>query len=234
MARAATKTSEERFEGFADTQARFFRALAKNQNRDWFLAHREEYERGWLDPMHALLAELRDAVASDFPHFALAEPKVFRIYRDVRFSRDKAPYKTRIAGQIPLDGAPKGPGGPAAVYLHIGTDTYVGAGHYVMDAPQLERFRAAVLDERRGGDLGRTVAKLGKAGFTITAYDKLKKTPRGIDPDHPRADLLRHKGLIASFPELPRKIIVSRELIGWLKKHTKQTAPLVEWLATNV
>src|SRR5215510_5164892 len=93
-----------RFEGFADRDARFFRALARNQRREWFQAHRDEYEDGWSHPMKALLAEVRDRIDGLFPQHPLAEPKVFRIHRDVRFSKDKSPYKTHIGGFVGIEG----------------------------------------------------------------------------------------------------------------------------------
>src|SRR5215831_4431175 len=148
-------TAEPRFEGFADREARFFRALARNQNRDWFQAHRREYEDGWLEPMKMLLAEVRDRIDGFFAQHPLAEPKVFRIYRDVRFSKDKSPYKTHIGGYIRVasdsDAGGDGPAATAPLYLHIGAgEIFVCAGHYMMDPEQLARFRAAVVDDRRG------------------------------------------------------------------------------------
>src|SRR5580765_8121684 len=118
-ARSGTPT---RFEGFADRNARFFRALANNQDRDWFEMHRDEYERGWLAPMKALLAEVRERIDGLFPHHPLAEPKVFRIHRDVRFSKDKSPYKTHIGGFIGIAGSGAGPSGAAALYVHVATN----------------------------------------------------------------------------------------------------------------
>ena len=218
------------FTGFADANARFFRALAKNQNRDWFLAHKDEYERGWLAPMKALLTELRWTLERGYP-CELGEPKVFRIFRDVRFSSDKSPYKTQVAGYVPLAGLGGPAGGPAAVYLHLGTETYVGAGHWIMDPAQLERFRAALLDDRRGGELTQLLAKLEKAGFEVGSHDALKKVPRGFDPDHPRAELLKRKGLVVAYPKLDRELIVSRALVDWLVKQSRRAAPVVEWLA---
>jgi len=191
------------FTGFADANARFFRALAKNQNREWFLAHKDEYERGWLEPMKALLTELRYTLEPSYP-CELGEPKVFRIFRDVRFSHDKSPYKTQVAGYVPLAGLGGRQPGPVAVYLHLGIETYVGAGAWSMEPPQLDRFRAALLDDRRGGELVKLLAKLEKAGFAAGSHDALKKVPRGIDPGH---------------------------LVQWLVKQSKRAVPVVEWLA---
>jgi len=222
-----------RFDGFADGHARFFVALAKNQRREWFEAHRHEYEQGWLTPMKALLAEVHERIDPFFPHHPLAEPKVFRIHRDVRFSKDKSPYKTHIGGYIAVDGSGSGPSAAAPLYMHLGaTERFVAAGQYMMDAAQLARFRAAVLDDREGGRLARTLATLERAGFTVGSHETLQKVPRGFDPAHPRADLLRRKGLIVSFPALPRELLVSRGLVDWIVSYTKRAGPLVEWLAS--
>jgi uncharacterized protein (TIGR02453 family) len=229
MPKAATP---DRFDGFADRSGRFFRALAKNQRRDWFDMHRDEYERGWLGPMKALLAEMRERIDALFPRHPLAEPKVFRIHRDVRFSKDKSPYKTHIGGCIAIDGTGGGPSAVSPLYFHVGAgERFVAAGHYVMDGPQLARFRAALLDDARGGALATTLKSLARAGFTVGSHETLKKVPRGIDPDHPRAALLRRKGLIVSYPDLPAELLVSRDLVDWLVRHTKRVVPVVEWLA---
>jgi uncharacterized protein (TIGR02453 family) len=222
----------DRFDGFADADRRFFRALARNQRRDWWEAHRAEYDTGWLGPMRALLGEVRDRIEADFPRQPLAAPKVFRIHRDVRFSQDKSPYKTHIGGYIGIEGASAGPSAPAPLYLHLGADElFACAGHYMMDGAQLARFRAAVADNGTGDTLTSLLAPLTKAGFQLGSHDTLQKVPRGFDPAHPRADLLRRKGLMVVFPALPPELLTSRRLVDWLVRHVRRAAPLVEWLA---
>jgi uncharacterized protein (TIGR02453 family) len=228
-----TNAGPARFDGFADRTGRFFRALARNQRRDWFAAHRGEYERGWLAPMKLLLAEVRERIDGFFPRHPLGAPKVFRIHRDVRFAKDKSPYKTHIGGYVAIDGAGEGPSAPAALYLHIGSaEVFVAAGQYMMDPAQLARFREAVVDNRRGGDLVAILRKLGRAGFAVGSHDVLQRVPRGLDPGHPRAELLKRKGLIVTFPAPPRELLVARPLVDWLVTHTKRAVPLVEWLAS--
>jgi len=222
-----------RFEGFADRDGRFFRSLARNQRREWFESHRREYEEGWLGPMKALLAEVRERIDALFPQHPLAEPKVFRIYRDVRFAKDKSPYKTHIGGYVAIEGAGQGPSVPAALYLHIGaSEVFVAAGQYMMDPGQLARFREAVVDDRRGGALAAILQKLTRAGFAVGSHDVLQRVPRGLAPDHPRADLLKRKGLIVTFPDPPRDLLVAPGLVAWLVTRTKRVVPLVEWLAS--
>ena len=222
----------ERFAGFADREGRFFRALARHQSRTWFEQHRHEYEQGWLGPMKALLAEIRERIDPLFPRHPVADPKVFRIYRDVRFSKDKSPYKTHIGGYVGIQGSGDGPSGVAALYVHLGAEeVFVAAGQYMMDGPQLARYRAAVLDGRRGADVATIVRKLARAGFAAGSHDALQRVPRGVDPDHPRADLLKRKGLIVTFPDPPASLLVSPKLVDWLVGNVRRVVPLVEWLA---
>lgn len=221
-----------RFTGFADSERRFFRALARHQDRAWFQAHKREYEEGWLRPMQALLGELRERLDPVYPQQPLAAPKVFRIYRDVRFSKDKSPYKTHVGGYLGLEGGDAGPSAPSPLYLHLGdTELFACAGHYMMTPPQLARFRAALLDDARGAALATLLRGLTRGGYETGAHETLAKVPRGVDPAHPRADLLRQKGLIVSFPALRPTLLVERGLVAWLTKHAKRVAPVVEWLA---
>ena len=223
-----------RFEGFADTRARFFGELILHNDRDWFQAHRTEYERGWLAPMKALLAAVAPRLARAYPAHRIGDPKVFRIHRDVRFSRDKSPYKTHIGGLLPI-GLPRAGGSPvevpAALYFHVSADElFCGAGLYGMDAETLARYRRAVLDSRRGAELGRIAGALERRGYEIAAREQSKRVPRGADPAHPRADLLRMKGLFASGPALDRRLLVREELVGAVAAVARGAAPLVRWL----
>lgn len=228
----ADRSAPARFEGFADRDARFFKALAKHQDRDWFAAHRDEYEHGWLAPMKALLTDVRAQLAPKYGHEEIAEPKVFRIHRDVRFSKDKSPYKTHIGGYLGIAGSGAGPSGAAALYVHVGAgELFVCAGQYMMDGEQLKRFRIAVADAKRGAELAKLLATLGRAGFTADSYEQTQRVPRGFAPDHPRADLLRRKGLIAMFPTPERALLTSPKLVGHLVAQAKKAVPLVEWLA---
>jgi uncharacterized protein (TIGR02453 family) len=232
MAKKTDRSTPDRFEGFADRDARFFKALAKNQDREWFAAHRDEYDAGWLEPMKALLAELREKLAPRYAREELAGPKVFRIHRDVRFSKDKAPYKTHIGGYLGIEGSGAGPGGAAALYVHVAPDElFACAGQYMMDGEQLKRFRAAVVDAKRGAEVAGILRPLVRAGFEVGSHEQLQRVPRGFDPEHPRADLLRRKGLMVAFPTPDRAMLTSRKLVDWLAGHAKKSVPLVEWLA---
>jgi uncharacterized protein (DUF2461 family) len=100
-----------------------------------------------------------------------------------------------------------------------------------MEPSQLARFREAILDDAQGKTLARIVGTLEKAKFRLVSYDALKKVPRGIDPAHPRAELLKRKSLAVEFPALPKRLVTSRKLVDWLVDRVDQARPLVEWLA---
>ncbi len=160
---------------------------------------------------------------------------MFRIFRDVRFSKDKAPYKTHVGGYVPLHGSGESATDvPMAVYFHVGAgEVFAAAGHHMMEKASLEQFRAAVADEARGKALVKILASLAKKGFVAHAHDRSKRVPKGFAADHPRAELLTYKGLTVSFPDVPRALLQSPELVAWLARGCKTAAPLVEWLAAT-
>lgn len=219
------------FAGFADADAKFFKALAKHQDRDWFAEHKQEFEIGYREPMDLLLAEVHAKVDPAYQHCDLDEPKTFRIFRDVRFAKDKSPYKTHVAGRIAIARQGKVTEVPMALYVHVGQPrSFAAAGHYMMDPRAAERFRAAVAADETGRELVKLLAALEKKGFEVRSHDSYKRMPKGYEPGHPRAEHLLRKGLIVGFPALPQGILASSKLVDWLAKHAKAARPLVEWL----
>jgi uncharacterized protein (TIGR02453 family) len=156
---------------------------------------------------------------------------VFRIFRDVRFSKDKSPYKTHIGGFIPVQRKEKVTEVPMALYFHVGAkETFGAAGHYMMSPPSLDRFRVAVAEDKRGKELGKLLGTLQKKGFSTESHETLKRVPKGYDPDHPRAELLKRKGLVVTFPKVPAGLLATHKLTTWLATQCKATTALVEWL----
>lgn len=222
-----------RFEGFADSQMSFFHALDAAQDRAWFAEHKRAYEEGWAAPMAALLGAVRDRLVKEYKGFELREPKVFRLQRDVRFSLDKRPYKTAVSGVLSLKGRGSTTEAPAALYLELGLETFAGAGMYALMGDALDRFRAAVIDNRSGGALQKLCAQLEAQGYGLTAIETLKTAPRGIDKDHPRIALLKRKGLVAMFPTLPVARITEASFADWLTERAVEAAPVVRWMAQH-
>ncbi|MGH9039779.1 MAG: DUF2461 domain-containing protein [Acidimicrobiia bacterium] len=166
------------FKGWPAEAIEFYEGLEADNTRVYWQDHRKEYDDLVRGPMVELLAEL----AGEF-----GEGKIFRPFRDVRFARDKSPYKTAIGATLERGG-----------YVQFSAQGLAaGSGYYVMMPDQLERYRQSVDDGKSGPELEGIVATLRAAGIDVTGHDVLKTAPKGYPKDHPRIELLRHKGLIA-------------------------------------
>lgn len=217
------------FKGFDRDATQFLHELSLEMNRDWFEANKQRYQQVWVEPMQALLDAVAAKLAKTYAPTKLAPPKLFRIYRDTRFSKDKSPYKTHVAGALSLKT------GPTALYMHLGVDDeYVGAGVYFFEDKQLPRWRKLVAADKTGKEIAGIVGKLRKAGYQAGGHEDYKKVPKPFAPDHPRAELLKMRGLTAGFPEIPRGLIHKPGFADWLVKHSVATAPMVKWLAKHV
>jgi len=222
------------FTGFDRSAMQFWHELAVEMNRDWFIANKQRYDSLWVAPMTALLDDVARRIAPAYRPLALAAPKVMRIYRDVRFSGDKTPYKTHVGAAIMVAGDKVGEGGNTAIYVHLGLEEeFVGAGCYRFDATKLARWRKAVAG-KPGAALPPLIAGLRKAGYAVGGHDDYKRVPTGYAADHPRADLLKRKGLTGGFPAIPAGLLHKPGLADWLVKHGKAMAPLVIWLQRHV
>jgi uncharacterized protein (TIGR02453 family) len=235
MPKTIAKTSPTTFDGFPRSAPGFLEELAIEMSREWFEANKQRYQDEWVRPMTGLLGAVSAGLAKAYAPVKLGEPKVFRIYRDTRFSKDKSPYKTHVAGMIPIGKRKPGEGGCAAVYVHLGVDEeFVGVGAYVFDPGQLAKWRKMVAADKTGAPLATLVAKLRKNGYDVGGYEDYKKVPKGFAPEHPRAELLKMKGITAGFPAIPRGLIHKPDFADWLITHGKATAPLVTWIHKNV
>jgi uncharacterized protein (TIGR02453 family) len=165
------------FRGWPAEAVEFFEGLEADNSKTYWQAHKADYEKLVKAPMEALLRELTSSYG---------EGKIFRPYRDVRFSADKTPYKTNIAATVSNGG-----------YISLSSEGLgVGSGYYMPAPDQLERYRAAVADDMSGPQLVKIVDKLRKAGHEVNGHEALKTAPKGYPKDHPRIELLRQKGLI--------------------------------------
>jgi uncharacterized protein (TIGR02453 family) len=202
------------FRGWPVEALEFFEALEADNTRSFWEANRGVYERLVRAPMEALLEELE-------PEWG--EGRIFRPYRDVRFSPDKTPYKTQIGAMV-------GDG-----YVQLNADGLgAGCGMWEMAPDQLERFRAAVADDRTGNRLAEIVAETRAAGLEVTARETLKTAPRGYPKDHPRIELLRHKGLI-TWREWPAGAwLGTRKAKDRVVDFLRRSAPMNAWLNANV
>jgi uncharacterized protein (TIGR02453 family) len=167
-----------KFSGWPIEAVEFYEGLAADNSKTYWTAHKAVYEESVHAPMAALLAELEGEFGPG---------RIFRPYRDVRFSKDKTPYKTAIYATLE--------GGGYVGFRAEGLT--VGRGYYRMAPDQIERYRMAVADDTTGPELVTALAKLAKAQVTVEGSESLRSAPRGYPKDHPRIDLLRHRGLYA-------------------------------------
>lgn len=215
------------FSGFPREGVAWFDALALSQSREWFQANRAAYESLWLTPMKALLEALQAPLAKVYGR-KLGPGKVFRLNRDVRFSKDKRPYKTHIAGLMAFE-ASRPMEGPAALYLHLGTEEFVGFGFYRLEPPALKKLRGKLLDEKEGPKLQALFDAAKKKGFQSDALEKLKRPPPGVPKDHPRVELLKNKSLALGREDIPKAVRYSAKLKDWLVEQAEVAAPIVKW-----
>ena len=204
------------FRGWPEEFQRFFIGLELDNSKRYFEANRKTYEDAVKAPMVALMASLTEEFGPG---------KIFRPNRDIRFSNDKSPYKTNIAGYAAMGGR----GG----YLSLGArGLTVAAGRYELTKEQLNTYRKKVAADVTGAPLAAIVARLENAGYGIGG-EALKRVPTGWPQDHPRARLLRHKILY---------IYRDFGLQPWLgtsaaRKHIvkvwEDAAPLNQWLKRN-
>ena len=210
------------FDGFPARAFEWFSGLERDNSKAYFNATRELYEADVRAGLQAMLDELCETFDGN-------EARVFRQHRDLRFGRDKSPYKTRTYGVIV--GAPAG---GAGLYAELSSrGLYAGTGYYRLARDQLERFRAAVAGDRTGDGLAAAVADAEDAGLDVVG-ETLRGAPRGYPREHPRIELLRHKSLIAG-SRLPCTAGVDREgALGHVEDSWRAAAPINAWLDEHV
>jgi uncharacterized protein (TIGR02453 family) len=211
---------------FPHGAARFLGALRRSNRKDWFDAHRSEYEGAVLDPAKDFVIDLGSKLRTLRPHLQV-DPRtnygVKRINRDTRFSRDKKPYKDHQTLWWWEGGAKERSPGywfnltPKSVTLAVGL--------YMAEPEVLGRYREAVLDDRRGTALDRLVKAFERKRYKLEGATR-KSVPRGFDPDHPRARYLKHDGIYAWIETpLPRG-----DFVAHCFGHSRTLTPLQAWL----
>jgi uncharacterized protein (TIGR02453 family) len=225
-------TDEPAFSGFTKETVRFYTALRKNNNRAWFEANRETYERHVMTPAKLFVTAMGERLKTVIPGI-VAVPKVnksiFRINRDTRFSLDPSPYKTNL-GLYFWDGA-RSRMESAGYYVGLEPpDIMLGGGMYVIPDNLLGRYRKAVVDPRRGTEIAKIVAALRAIPGCTVEGSHYKRVPAGFDPGHPNAELLKHKGLYASFEMKVPDAFFSAGFVEYCHERFAPVAPLHRWL----
>ena len=200
------------FTGFRQEAFDFLIALGLNNDRSWFTPRKGEYEALLKEPLEAFCVALGEEFAKRKIPMRSDERSPFRIYRDVRFSKDKSPYKTNLGASFPWTGEGGGVGG----YLHLSPgESFTGGGMYHPSTARLAAWRDAVVNDRDGVHAAIKDKKFVKAYGTVNAESSLKKAPTGFDPADPDIELLKLKDVIFGHPitdaetqdpELPKRI----------------------------
>ena len=205
------------FNGIPETAFDFYDDLETDNTKSFWAAHKETYDSAVRAPVAALAKELE----AEF-----GQAKIFRPYRDVRFAKDKTPYKSHQGAFVPR--------GPATGwYFEVAAAGFrVGVGFYEASSPRLARIRDAIVDDRRGNELEAVIEELRQQGWGLGG-EKLKTTPRGYYADHPRIDLLRHKSMTLgrSYGFAPE--IHTPELLTMVRDDWRTASRFVEWVADN-
>ena len=225
-----------RFAGFRPDAFRFLRDLSRHNDKLWFEENRAVSEREVREPMRCLVEVLDARLASIAPEI-VGDPKrsMFRIYRDVRFSKNKAPFKTNAGAWLYHRDAGRkvgtmGEGGGAGFYFHIDDTTCFMAGGLWMPAqPALQRIREAIAGQPKAlARLTRTPAFRKRFG-ELSQEAKLRRVPQGFPSDHPAAEWLKLKSFTArAFIE--QKVVTSPRLVDRLCRDFEVLVPLVRWL----
>ena len=217
------------FDGFPREGIDFLKSLKRNNNRPWFEKHKPDYESFVKLPVQSLIVALRPHFERFAPEFDV-NPKrsIFRIYRDVRFSKDKTPYKTHAAAHFVLRGKPKGVEG-SGYYLHIEPgEVFIGGGIYMPDNDQLKKIRSAIADH---SDQFLSIVHLPKFKKTFGKLEgeKLQRVPKGYEPDHAMAEWLKHKQFFV-WIEWPESKCLKDKFVAEVAEVYKAATPLVRFL----
>ena len=216
MARTATGSG---FKGWPAAALDFYVGLEADNSKDYWQSHKDVYD----ECVKAPFIRLSELVTDEFGPL-----RVFRPNRDTRFSKDKSPYKTTAAAVTESEGG-------AAYYVQLSSEgLYVGSGYYVLANDQLERYRQAVADARRGPALATAVTALRKQRYNIDSREALKRVPRGFDADHPRADLLKLKGMHVGREFGAPRWLHSRGAVDRIIDTWRAAAPVNRWFDRHV
>ncbi len=207
-----------RFSGIPADAFDFYDELAADNSKAWWAAHKDRYETSVRAPLAALMEELGDEFGGT---------KLFRPYRDVRFSKDKSPYKDHQGAYAAAEDG-------IGWYLQVSrAGLMVAGGWYSPQGSQLARYREAV-DSAVGAELEKALAVARRAGFVVGDDDLMKTRPRGVPEDHPRLELLRHRQLTLAHELGVPAWASGRGAVSKVRSKWRALTPIIEWLVDHV
>jgi uncharacterized protein (TIGR02453 family) len=220
------------FAGFPPELLSFLAELGRNNRREWFHAHREEYDALLLEPARDFVEAMADELGPKFNADPRVGGSIMRIARDTRFSRDKRPYKDHLDLWF-WHGAGRSRERPGLWFRLAPSELLLGAGMHHFDRELLSRYRDAVVDSARGAKLAEAVATVEKAGASVGGRH-YKRVPAGYDKEHERAELLLHDGLYGGLElPVPREAHTSR-FPAFCAARYRTMLPVLDWLVELV
>jgi uncharacterized protein (TIGR02453 family) len=215
------------FEGFRQEALDFLVSLALNNERSWFQPRKADYERLLKDPLEHFCLALGEEFAARGIPFSAGARSPFRIYRDVRFSKDKSPYKTNVGASFPWTGEGGGVGG----YFHLEPGAaFTGGGMYHPSPARLAAWRTAVTTDREGVHAAVDDPAFVAAYGRVYAETSLKRAPAGFDPDDPDMELLKLKDVVFGHP-LADAEVLAPDLPGRIAGDLAASLPVMRYLA---
>ncbi len=228
-------TEATHIEGYPSTALQFLADLQENNNRDWFNAHKQTYLGAIVAPTQAFVANLGLRLKTISPDIVFdtrsnGQGSMMRIYRDIRFSQDKSPYKTWV-GVVFWEGPGKKMHVPS-FYFHLeATGAFMYGGIYQFPKALLSAYRDALVDVELGGEFDDAIAQVTASGdYSLYNEPHYKRVPRGYDPEHPRAQWLKYSGFGVSSPHISSDQLASPDLVDICYDHCRNMAPIQQWL----
>jgi len=220
---------------FPRDTVKFLSKLKRNNNKEWFESHREEFVSSVFEPAQEFVIVLGELLRTIVPGI-IAIPKtdksIFRLHRDVRFSKNKLPYKTNL-GLYFWEGDRKKME-CSGFYFHVEPEYFfLGAGQYMFTDEQLKKFRNAVYDPDKGKELDSIVKKLKKKGYGIGGKT-YKKVPRGFDPEYPYAEYLLYFGIYSYEEKKELTVLTKEDPVKFAFNKFKAMLPIHQWLVKNI
>ena len=226
------------FAGFPQASLDFLSGLAAHNERTWFEAHKEEYQKTLIEPAQAFVVALGvklQSLSNGIHYDTRTDGRgvLMRIHRDIRFSQDKTPYNTHLRGLF-WEGNQKKNESPAFGFQIDATGMSLMTGMFRFTPAMLEVYRNAVIDDRLGSELEDVMASMRHLETYEIGGEQYKRVPSGYDHNHPRADLLRYGGLYVFSPRIPASDVLTPALVDTCYAHFERMAPLYHWLMKTV
>jgi uncharacterized protein (TIGR02453 family) len=221
--------------GFPKSAVDFLTKLKRNNNRDWFESHREEFQYSVLEPAREfviVLGEMLRTIAPDIIAIPKVDKSIFRLHRDVRFSKDKSPYKTNL-GLFFWEGTKKKME-CSGFYFHLEPGQFfIGNGIYIFTDELMKEYRDVISTPNKAKELDSIIKKLKKKGYGIGGK-YFKQTPRGLDKEYPYAEYFLYNGLYAYGDSYPLKDLYKQDVVKYSFKKFKEMLPIHRWLVKNL